>query len=122
MLSKIQNFDINFQSVNPIQKACNELGSKIGKEKFPKVSFDVADIKGKVTISTQKFRSGSGIMLNLSDNKSSASILLRKGKVNDLKSYLTQASDSIKKQVDSLSATLKKVSEDESKSLTGFTC
>ena len=108
---------------NIVKKACVELGYKIGKDANPRVSFDVAEIKGKAVLSVQKLitEKNKGVYLKVFKGKDNASMLPAKGKERTLKSFIQKSPRVVSVKINEMSVALKKAARDEAKSLTDFT-
>lgn len=92
------------------------------KSSKPSVSIDVADIKGKVTMSIQNINTNSkAVMAKLERDEGSASRFLIKGSKGKLSSYLRQTSDrKIYEDIQSLDRSLTRAEKADIKSLTDF--
>ena len=88
----------------------------------PSVSIDVADIKGKVTMSIQDVNSKSkAIMAKVERDDGNASRFLIKGSKGKLSSYLRQTSDrKIYEDIQSLDRSLTRAENNDAKSLIDF--
>ncbi len=119
----IKNINFSTNNINNIQRACVELGSRIGKELTPKVSFDVAEINGKVFMSVQNLlteKNNKGVFLKLVKGNDNASILLAKGKDKKLKEFMPESSKIVNQKINEMTKALERASRDEAKSLIDF--
>ncbi len=109
-------------SNNKIQTACIELGKKIGHDINPRVSFNVDEFNGKAYMSVQKLLSENkkGIFLKFTQGNDNASILIAKGKDQNLKNFIPNSHKIVNKKLANLISALQKADRDEAKSLTNF--
>ncbi|MBQ8168577.1 hypothetical protein IJZ97_04080 [bacterium] len=106
-----------------IKRARLKLDSMLNTcDKKPSVSIDVADIKGKITMSVQNVNSKSkAIMAKVERDDGNASRLLIKGSKGKLSSYLRQTSDrKIYEDLQSLDRSLTRAENNYPKSLIDF--
>ena len=114
--------NIKSDNINNIRRSCIDLSIRIGKDVNPRVSFDVAQIKGKAFMSVQNLMTekNKGIFLKLTRGKDNASMLLAKGKDQKLQTFIRKSPQIVSKKIDEMSIVLKRASRDEAKSLTDF--
>ena len=88
----------------------------------PTVAVDVADIKGKVTMSVQTITSkNKAVLAKIERDDGYASRCLVKGTPSKVSSYLRSTSDMrIQEELESLDRALKRAEREEAKSLTDF--
>ena len=88
----------------------------------PTVAVDVADIKGKVTMSVQTITSkNKAVLAKIERDDGYASRCLVKGTPGKVSSYLRSTSDMrIQEELESLDKALKRAEREEAKSLTDF--
>ncbi len=126
MITKYSN-NITFTQKRPtlenIKNARMKLDRLLNTRAYkPSVSIDVADIRGKVTMSVQDINTKSkAVMAKLERDEGSASRFLIKGSKGKLSSYLRQTSDRrIYEDIQSLDRSLTRAEKTDIKSLTDF--
>ena len=117
------NFTSKDRNLNGIEQARNELKNKITSQTdSPHVSVDIADIKGKVTMSIQELSDRRKILsATIERDDGYASRHFKVGSDSEVECYLNETSnEDIYYDLHSLDRTLFHAEEDEAKSLTDF--
>ena len=102
-----------------LRKACRVLRRKLFLPKA-QTSYDIAEIGGKVTLSSSTSEGGRILFLNIERPKESGFSRLGKGTPFQIRSILKNKQDLIAQKIEDLLDMMQKAAEDSKKFMTGF--
>ena len=102
-----------------LQKACKILSRKLFMPKA-QTSFDMAEIGGKVILSSDKSGRSRVLFLNIERTKDSGYSLLKKGTRSQIRNFLKENKEAIASKIEDLEDMMKRAAEDTKKFMTGF--